>query len=154
MLTSTHASVTGARLAGTVAPPMSRAPRVTAAVLTYDGRHLLEILLPSLAAQTLGEELRTVVVDNGSSDGTAQWLAAEWPQVEVVRFEENIGVTAALDVCLRAGEGSEHVAVLNNDLELDPACLAELLAALDAHPEAGSAAAARPGRPGRARGRC
>jgi len=114
--------------------------RLTAAVLTYDGRHLLEILLPSLAAQTV-PDLRTVVVDNGSSDGTAQWLASAWPQVEVVRLERNVGVTAGLNACLRAAAGSPYVALLNNDLELAPGCLAELVAALDAHPEAGSAGA-------------
>lgn len=120
---------------------MASTSRVTAAVLTYDGRHLLEVLMPSLAAQTLGADLRVVVVDNGSSDGTQAWLAEAWPEVEVVAFEQNIGVTAALDVCLRTGADGEYVAVLNNDLELHPECLAELAAALDAHPEAGSAAA-------------
>ncbi|MBA2517772.1 MAG: glycosyltransferase family 2 protein, partial [Solirubrobacterales bacterium] len=112
--------------------------RLAVAVLSYDGRHLLEVLLPSLAAQTLAG-FRIVVVDNGSSDGTSRWLAAEWPQVEVVSLPENVGVAAALNVCIRAATGSELVALLNNDLELDPGCLAELAASLDAHPAAGSA---------------
>ena len=55
-------------------------PSITAAVLSYDGRHLLEGLLPTLAAQTVAG-LRIVVVDNGSSDGTADWLRSDWPQV-------------------------------------------------------------------------
>jgi GT2 family glycosyltransferase len=113
--------------------------RVTATVLTYNGRALLEVVLPSLAAQRF-RDFKTVVVDNGSTDDTLQWLREHWPEVEVVAVSENIGVTAALNVCLRAGDG-EFVALLNNDVELDRGCLEQLVAGLDAHPEAGSAAA-------------
>lgn len=109
------------------------------AVLSYDGRALLETILPSLAAQRF-REFEVVVVDNGSRDDTVTWLAGHWPEVEVVSLPENVGVTAALNVCARSGRG-ELVALLNNDLELDPGCLGELVAALDAHPEAGWAGA-------------
>jgi GT2 family glycosyltransferase len=113
-------------------------PRVTAVVLNYDGRHLLETALPSLAAQRY-RDFRTVVVDNGSGDDSRAWLAERWPAVEVVGLPVNVGVTRALNVCVGAAAG-ELVALLNNDVELDPAFLGELVAALDAHPEAGVAA--------------
>jgi GT2 family glycosyltransferase len=112
--------------------------RLTAAVLSYDGKHLLETMLPSLAAQT-HDDLRVVVVDNGSTDGTAAWLAEAWPDVEVVRLEQNVGVTAGLNACLRAAAGSDLVALLNNDTELEPDCLARLAAALRDDPSLGSA---------------
>jgi len=120
-------------------PPDARAaaPRVTAAVLTYDGRELLEVILPSLARQSY-EDFNVMVVDNGSRDGTCDWLAANWPDVEVVALAENIGVTRALNVCLTTPQ-TELVLLLNNDMELDPDCLGELVRALDEHPEAGSA---------------
>lgn len=114
-------------------------PRLTVAVLSYDGRHLLEQLLPTLEQQTY-RDFRTVVVDNGSSDGTAAWLARDWPAVEVLVLPANVGVTAALNRCVRAADG-ELVALLNNDLELDPLALGAMVAALDEHPGAGSAAA-------------
>jgi GT2 family glycosyltransferase len=113
-------------------------PRVTAAVLTYNGRALLEVVLPSLAAQRY-RDFRVVVVDNGSSDDSVQWLRERWPQVEVVALSENVGVTAALNMCLRASD-SELVALLNNDVELDPDCLGELVATIDAHPRAAAVA--------------
>jgi GT2 family glycosyltransferase len=111
---------------------------VTAAVLNYNGRALLEVLLPSLAAQRYGD-FAAVVVDNGSSDDTVSWLGENWPQVEIVQLPENVGVTAALNVCLRAG-GGEFIVLLNNDIELDPGFLGELVSAMDAHPEAAAAA--------------
>ena len=109
-----------------------------AIVLTYNGRHLLEVLLPSLEAQSY-RDFRTLVVDNGSTDDTSEWLSATWPQVDVLALPVNIGVTAALNAGLRAAS-YEFVALLNNDMELDRDFLAELLAALVDHPEAGSAA--------------
>lgn len=113
-------------------------PQLTVAVLSYDGRELLEVVLPSLDAQRF-RGFRTVVVDNGSSDGTVEWLAERWPSVEVVALPENLGVTAALNVCLRAAADAEYIGLLNNDLELDPDALGELVRTLQEHPEAGSA---------------
>jgi GT2 family glycosyltransferase len=114
------------------------APRLTVAILSYDGRHLLEVILPSLARQHY-RDFEVVVVDNGSRDDTVQWLAQSWPQVQVISLPENVGVTAALNVCAHAGEG-ELLALFNNDIELDPDCLGELAGALEAHPQAGWAA--------------
>lgn len=118
---------------------MSVVPPLTVVVLSYDGRHLLERLLPSLEAQE-PRDFHTIVVDNGSRDGTAAWLARRWPAVEVVALPENLGVTAGLNACLRAAD-SELVALLNNDLVLGPDALAELVGALRAHSQAGSASA-------------
>jgi len=115
---------------------MTPHPALTVAVLNYDGRHLLEQLLPTLANQTF-TDFRTVVVDNGSSDGSAAWLAERWPDIDVVELPDNIGVTKALNVCARAAE-TEFVALLNNDLELDPGALGALVDALRGDPGAGS----------------
>jgi GT2 family glycosyltransferase len=66
---------------------------VTAVVLTLDGRELLAGMLPTLVAQD-APDLRLVVLDDGSTDGTPGWLAQDWPQVEVVVNERNLGVGA------------------------------------------------------------
>lgn len=114
--------------------------RVTAAIATYNGRSLLEIVLDSLERQTY-RDLRTVVVDDCSTDETVAWLAERWPQVEVVVHEHNRGVTAALNTCMAAGAESELLLLLNNDVELDEQCVERLVAEMDAHPEAAVAAA-------------
>jgi GT2 family glycosyltransferase len=114
------------------------APLLTVAVLSYDGRHLLEVILPSLARQSF-RDFEVVVVDNGSHDDTMQWLREHWPEVERVSLAQNAGVTAALNVCARAGRG-ELIGLFNNDVELDPACLGELVNAMREHPQASWAA--------------
>ena len=118
--------------------PRAAAPQLVLAIPTYDGRHLLEQMLPSVAAQRF-RDFRVVVVDDASSDDTVAWLRATWPDVDTVALERNGGVTAAFNACLRAAQAAEFVALFNNDVELDPDCLGELVRAMRDHPEAGSA---------------
>jgi GT2 family glycosyltransferase len=113
-------------------------PSVTAVVLNYDGRELLEAIMPSLAAQTLRPS-ETIVVDNGSRDDSRAYLAEHWLHARVVAIEHNVGVAAALNQGVRAASG-EYVALLNNDLELAPTWLAEMVAGLTRHPDAASVA--------------
>jgi len=111
-------------------------PRVTAVVLNYNGRHLLDTIIASLVAQTYAD-VRRVILDDGSTDGSVEYVRARWPTVEVVELRENIGITAALNRAVELATG-EYVALLNNDLELDPGWLSELVRVLDEHPRTGS----------------
>lgn len=111
---------------------------VTAVVLTLDGRELLERMLRTLVAQD-DEHLRVIVLDDGSSDGTPEWLRREWPQVEVFVNETNIGVARSFNRAVEIARGSDYLALLNNDLELAPDYVSRVVAALEAHPEAASA---------------
>jgi len=114
-------------------------PSVCLAILNYDGRELLDEALPSVLGQRY-PSYEVVVVDNGSTDGSVEHLRERWPQVRVVGLERNVGVTAALNEMVRAAARAEFVALLNNDVELDPHWLAHLVDAMRAHPEAASAA--------------
>ena len=117
---------------------MSGPSTVSAVVLNYNGCKLLEAILSSLSAQTY-PPTEMIVVDNGSRDGSRDYLAERWPAVKVVVIPDNIGVAAALNRGVAAGSG-EYVALLNNDIELAPTWLAELVRAFERHPEAGSMA--------------
>lgn len=110
---------------------------VTVCVLNYDGRDMLDILLPSLFGQT-ARGFGVHVIDNGSRDGSPEHVTEHWPQVHVVRIPENVGVTRAMNRAVLSAE-TPYVAILNNDLELAPTWLEEMRGALEAHPEAASA---------------
>jgi GT2 family glycosyltransferase len=111
--------------------------RVAAVVLSYDGRELLDVLLPTLRAQRY-RDFSITIVDNGSSDGTAAHVRSSWPEAQLIEIPVNVGVAAALNRGVTSSAG-EYVALLNNDLELDPGWLGELVDALDRHPRAASA---------------
>jgi GT2 family glycosyltransferase len=108
---------------------------LTVGIATFNGRHLLEATLPSVMAQTLRPE-RVIVVDDGSTDGTVEWLRETWPQVEVISHQRNSGITASLNDCLTAGIDADFVALFNNDVELAPGCLETLRDALLGDPVA------------------
>jgi GT2 family glycosyltransferase len=114
------------------------AASVAAVVLNYDGRALLDVIMPSLERQTL-DDLKVLVVDNGSRDGSADYVRERWPSAELLVLPDNVGVAAALNRGLHATRGFEYVALLNNDLELEPDYLELLVQTLERHPEAGSA---------------
>jgi GT2 family glycosyltransferase len=120
--------------------PRAATPKLVLAVPSYNGRELLEQMLPSVARQRF-RDFRVVIVDDGSTDDTVAWLHTTWPYVDVVALERNVGVTAAFNACLRAAGDAELVALFNNDMELAPDCLGELVRAMGEHPEAGSATA-------------
>lgn len=111
--------------------------RVTAIVLNFDGRELLDVMLPTLAAQDYAD-VRVIVVDNGSRDGSAAHVREHWPQAELLEIPDNVGVAAALNRGVALAD-CEYVALLNNDLELEPGWLGALVAVLDAHPRAATA---------------
>jgi len=112
---------------------------ISAVIPTHDGRELLDIVLASLETQTRRPD-EVVVVDDASADGTIEHLAERWPDVRVVAIAENVGVTVALNRCVEAARG-DLVLLLNNDVELAPDCVAELVAALEGAPQAAVAAA-------------
>jgi len=116
-------------------PPAT--PRLTVALTNYNGRPLLETMLASLARQTYSRFV-TLVVDDCSSDDSVDYLRDRWPDVQLIALPVNGGVTNAMNLALQTPR-TELVALFNNDMELEPACLAELVGALDEHPEAGSA---------------
>ncbi len=116
----------------------SDAPRATLAILNYNGRELLDVVVPSVLALRGVDQARVVVIDDGSSDDSCRHIRERWPEVEVVEIGHNVGVAAALNRAVSESD-TELVALLNNDIELDPDWLVQLTAALDAHPRAGSA---------------
>lgn len=113
-------------------------PLVSVIIPTWNGRDLLRTSLASLTTQTF-PDFETIVVDNGSDDGTSDFLRSDYPDVRYVRFEENRGFAAAVNAGIRASSGS-IIVLMNNDTEAYPDWLEALADAFREHPEAGSCA--------------
>ncbi len=112
---------------------------VSVVIPTWNGRELLDAALASLRGQSLSPD-EVIVVDNGSTDGTVEHVRAQWPAVTVLALPENTGFAAATNRGIERARG-EFVALVNNDVELHPDFLRELVTALAADPGAASAAA-------------
>ncbi len=106
-------------------------------VVTWHGREVLPSCLDHLARQTEGH--RVIVVDNASHDGTAELLRERFPDVTFVELPRNVGFGAAVNAGAAAGDG-EAIVLVNNDLDADPAFVAEMVAPLRADAAVGMVA--------------
>ena len=116
-----------------------RMPRVSVVVLNWNGRHLLARCLPDVLGQTF-DDYEVVLFDNGSTDGSADWVEARFPQVRVIRSPHNLGFARGNNEAIRATV-SDYVATLNNDAAPDPGWLAAMVQAAESSPEVGMCAA-------------
>lgn len=98
-------------------------------VPTWDRVGDLRRALASLRAQTVPVQL--CVVDNGSSDGTAEMVAASYPEARVIRLESNLGFGRAVNAGIRSSD-AEAIVLMNNDGVADPDFVRELLDARSA----------------------
>ena len=111
---------------------------VSIIILNYNGLAWLEQCLPAAVAETAAD-CELIVVDNGSSDGSLEFLSTFGSAIRVVRLESNVGFAAGNNAGARLARG-RYLAFLNNDAAPQPGWLATIRAALDADPSAGLAA--------------
>jgi GT2 family glycosyltransferase len=110
---------------------------VSVIVLNYNGRGWLDRCLSALAVQQ-GTRPEVVLVDNGSSDGSAEFVEGRFPWVRVLRLDRNRGFAGGNNAGAARARGS-FLAFLNNDTDADACWAATLESALRADPAAGLA---------------
>jgi GT2 family glycosyltransferase len=118
-------------LIGRKRPRSDTQPATTGAsviIPSWNARDLLEKYLPSVITALEGNDANEiVVVDNGSSDGSAEFLGRQFPQVKVLALERNLGFGGGSNAGVRAA-ANDIVVLLNNDMRVAPDFLAPLLA--------------------------
>lgn len=112
-------------------------PTVSLAVLNYNGREWLGPCLDSLKLLRYPKDrLELVVCDNGSTDGSLEYLGAEHPDVRVLALDHNHGFAEGNNRAA-AFARNELIGFLNNDMRADPGWLETMVQALSGAPGAG-----------------
>ncbi|MFH0814749.1 MAG: glycosyltransferase family 2 protein [Candidatus Falkowbacteria bacterium] len=106
-------------------------------LVTWNGERFLKSCLDSLEAQTF-KDFSLLIIDNGSTDKTIDFLKENYPQIRVVRHEDNVGFAKAHNQAIHWTK-SEYVLCLNQDIVLEPKCLEQLVQFMENHKEAGVA---------------
>lgn len=112
--------------------------RCSIIIPNWNGKHHLDDCLCSLDAQTWND-FETLLVDNGSTDGSQQFIKDNYPAVQLIELGENRGFTGACNAGYASADG-DIIILLNNDTEVDPNWLAEIVSAFERYPEVGAVA--------------
>lgn len=109
-------------------------PSVTLLVLTYNGWPLLAECMKNVLLQDW-PGLDILIVDNGSTDGTAENVRREYPRARLLVLPQNVGFAAANNAGAAASTG-DYLALVSNDVYLPTNFVSNLVAALEADPQA------------------
>lgn len=112
-------------------------PSIDVLIVSFNTRNVLAQTLATLLDHTPAPPLsmQVSVLDNASSDGSAEMVAERFPMVNLTRSEENLGFGKAMNALARASE-SAYVMLLNSDVIVHTDICTPLVAALDADPQA------------------
>ncbi len=110
--------------------------KVSAVIVSWNAKSYLAECLNSLSADAYSGSLETIVVDNGSIDGSVEMVREEFPGVRVICNGENLGFAKANNIGIRQAKG-EYVALVNSDVRVLPGCITRLVAYCEANPRAG-----------------
>src|SRR6266567_148200 len=115
-------------------------PDMSVIVLNWNGKHFLETCLTALRRQTF-REFETILVDNGSGDGSVDYVRDYFPEVRLIALPENRGFTGGNIAgweAVRKGPPEGLIVLLNNDTEAHPQWLEAFHKASRAYPKAGT----------------
>jgi GT2 family glycosyltransferase len=108
---------------------------VSIVIPNWNGKHWLQKCLPTIAEQTFGD-YEVIVVDNGSTDGSVEWVAAEFPCHKIISNAGNVGFGRSTNQGI-ALSANPYIVALNNDTQLAPDWLAHIMRVAQQDPQVG-----------------
>jgi GT2 family glycosyltransferase len=106
-------------------------------IVGWNSKPYLEECLESLCVSPPSRSMEIIVVDNASTDGSVDMVAAKFPHVKLIKSEENLGFARANNVAIQESHG-RYVGLVNPDVKVLPGCLDALADYLDQNPRVGN----------------
>ena len=110
--------------------------RISVVIVSWNARGYLRDCLNSIRKTAGSSVHEVIVVDNSSKDGSPEMVAAEFPDVILVRSDKNLGFARGNNVAIQRASGS-YLALVNSDVLLHADCFQQLEKYLDEHPDVG-----------------
>lgn len=114
---------------------LTKQPLISLITVNYNGLDLTVELLNSIRKLTYSN-LEIFVVDNASRENPQTFLTQHYPEVHVIRSEQNLGFAGGNNLAVRQAKG-DYLFFVNNDAEITEGCLDRLISLFDQHPKAG-----------------
>lgn len=105
-----------------------KGPLVTVVIPSHNGLELLKRCLRSIFKQSYSR-IEVVIVDNGSTDGSAEFVAKAFPEAKIKRNQTNLGFAKPVNIGIAQSSG-EYLFILNNDTELRTDCIEQLVTSM------------------------
>lgn len=106
-------------------------------ILNWNGLGLLQQFLPGVSLDTVGEECDLIVADNGSTDGSVEWVRQNCPEVRLLVFDRNYGFAEGYNRAIAQSE-YKYITLLNSDVETTPGWWWPILKFMEDNPEVGA----------------
>ena len=103
-------------------------------ILNWNGKGFLKEFLPGVLENSALPGTAVYVADNGSTDGSAEWLELCFPQVKVIRLDKNHGFAGGYNLALEKID-ADYFVLLNSDIEVVPGWLEPLVSCMDSFPD-------------------
>ncbi len=107
-------------------------PSVAIVILNWNGKHYLEQFLPSVFATSYAN-CRLVVADNASTDGSLDFIRDNFPNIELISLQKNLGFAGGYNEALKHVDADYYV-LLNSDVEVTPQWLDPIIKLLEEDP--------------------
>ena len=107
-------------------------------ILNWNGLTFLQKFLDNIIDNSHGADSLIYIADNGSTDGSVEWLCEQGKNVEVIRLGKNYGFAEGYNRALETIEAKYYL-LLNSDIEVTPGWLESLVNFMESHPEVASA---------------
>jgi len=109
---------------------------ISVIIVSWNAKSFLQDCLESLTEQADPQSTEIIVVDNASSDGSPEMVAAKFPGVILIQTGKNLGFAKANNIGIHKSSG-RYIALVNSDIKVLGNCLSELGDYLDQHPDVG-----------------
>ena len=114
-------------------------PKVFVLILNYNGKHLLEDSISSYLSNDY-PDFEVVLIDNGSTDGTKEWMEQKYPFVKILNTGKNLGYSGGFNFGLKYAfeeQKADYVLITNNDVKADSKVITELVKVAETDPMIG-----------------
>jgi len=109
---------------------------ISIVIVTWNCRSFADECLSSLRSQVGEFSTHIIVVDNASSDGTPEWIASHFPEVELIRSETNLGFAKGNNLGLVRAKG-DYICLINPDVNVAPECIRTMFEFMERDPSIG-----------------
>jgi GT2 family glycosyltransferase len=109
---------------------------VSIVIVSWNAKDYLRQCLASLFTGACRHPMEVIVVDNASSDGSAESVAQDYPRVQLIRNATNLGFARANNIGMSAATG-KYACLINSDVKVLPGCLDRLVDYQEDHPDVG-----------------